>query len=60
MRDLPPAQRKAWQEIFRHYVFEADAETAAHIPPQARGVLSPLSADGARALRSHLLKKLNR
>ncbi|NYE63360.1 hypothetical protein FHW58_004590 [Duganella sp. 1224] len=60
LRDLPPAQRQAWQEIFRHYVFEADTETAAHIPPQARGVLSPLSADGARALRAHLLKKLNR
>jgi hypothetical protein len=60
LRELPPAQRKAWQEIFRHYVFEADAETAAHIPPHARGVLSPLTADGARALRGHLLKKLNR
>jgi len=60
MRELPPAQRQAWQEIFRHYVFEADAETAAHIPPHARGVLSPLTADGARALRGHLLKKLNR
>ncbi|MRX10817.1 cupin-like domain-containing protein [Pseudoduganella sp. FT25W] len=60
MRDLPPAQRKAWQEIFRHYIFEADTETAAHIPAHARGVLSPLTADGARALRGHLLKKLNR
>jgi hypothetical protein len=60
LRELPPAQRKAWQEIFRHYVFEADAETAAHIPPHARGVLSPLTADGARALRGQLLKKLNR
>jgi hypothetical protein len=60
IRDLPPAQRQAWQEIFRHYVYEADTETAAHIPPQARGVLSPLTADGARALRGHLLKKLNR
>jgi hypothetical protein len=60
MRQLPPEQRKAWQEIFRHYVFEADEETAAHIPPHARGVLSPLTTDGARALRGHLLKKLNR
>jgi hypothetical protein len=60
MRDLPPAQRKAWQELFRHYIFEADEETAAHIPPHARGVLSPLTADGARALRGHLLQKLNR
>jgi hypothetical protein len=60
MRDLPPAQRKAWQEIFRHYIFEADDETAAHIPTKARGVLAPLDDDGARALRAQLLKKMNR
>jgi len=60
MRDLPPAQRKAWQEIFRHYIFEADEHTAAHIPPNARGALAPLTEDGARALRTQLLKRLNR
>ncbi|WP_373990315.1 cupin-like domain-containing protein [Duganella sp. BuS-21] len=60
MRDLPKEQRKAWQEIFRHYIFEADEATAAHIPPTARGVLAPLSDEGARALRTQLLKRLNR
>ena len=60
MRDLPPAQRKAWQEIFRHYIFEADEHTTAHIPPNARGALAPLTEDGARALRTQLLKRLNR
>jgi len=57
MRDLPPAQRKAWQEIFRHYIFEADDDTAAHIPAHARHVLSPLDEDDARILRAQLLKK---
>jgi hypothetical protein len=60
VRDLPPAQRAAWQEVLRHYVFEADGSEAAHIPPAARGVLAPLDADGARALRARLLQKLNR
>ena len=60
LRDLPHEQRKAWQEIFRHYIFEAGEETAAHIPQHARGVLAPLTADGARALRTQLLKRLNR
>jgi hypothetical protein len=60
VRDLPPAQRRSWQEMFRHYVFEADAHTAAHIPEHARGLLSPLAADTARVLRARLLKKLNR
>lgn len=60
VRDLPPAQRKAWQGLFNHYVFEADAETAAHIPDHARRVLGPLNADMTRMLRMQLLKKLNR
>lgn len=60
MRDLPPAQRAAWQELFRHYVFEADASTAAHIPPAARHALAPLDDDGARMLRAQLIRKMNR
>lgn len=60
VRDLPPAQRKAWQELFRHYVFEADEDTAAHIEPGARRILSPLDADATRALRAQLLKRMNR
>ncbi|WP_426174134.1 hypothetical protein [Massilia sp. TWR1-2-2] len=60
VRDLPPAQRRAWQEIFRHYVFEADDATAEHIGAAARRVLAPLDADAARMLRAQLLKKINR
>lgn len=60
VRDLPPAQRAAWAELFRHYVFEADGQTAAHIPPQARRILDPLDDDAARAIRAQLLRRLNR
>jgi len=60
VRDLPPAQRAAWAELFRHYVFEADDATVAHISPAARRVLGPLDADATRALRAQLLKRLNR
>jgi len=60
VRDLPPEQRRAWQALFNRYVFEADEETAAHIPPHARGVLNPLDAAAVRALRAQLLKRMNR
>jgi hypothetical protein len=60
VRDLPPQQLKAWQNLFRHYVFEADERTAAHIAPQARRVLGPLDAEAARELRARLLQRLNR
>jgi hypothetical protein len=60
VRDLPPDERAAWQEVFRHYVFEAGEETSAHIPEAARRVLAPLDADSARELRARLLKRINR
>ena len=48
------------QEVFRHYVFEADADTAAHIPEGARRVLSPLDEARTRELRARLLQRINR
>jgi hypothetical protein len=60
VRDLPPAQRAAWAELFRHYVFEADGETAAHIPPGARGLLGAMDDNASRMVRAQLLKRLNR
>ena len=60
VRDLPAEQRQAWAQLFEHYVFGADENTAAHIPPHARGVLAPLDDHSQRVLRARLLKKLNR
>jgi hypothetical protein len=60
LRDLPKVQRDAWLEIFRHYVFEADDTTAAHIPEAGRGILSPIDDAAARELRAFLLNRLNR
>jgi len=60
MRELPTAQRQAWQEIFRHYIFEPDEAKVAHLPPHARHALAPLDEDRARALRATLLQRINR
>jgi hypothetical protein len=60
VRDLPAAEREAWRASFNHYVFDADAQTAAHVPPAARGMLAPFDELGMRRLRALLLKKLNR
>jgi len=60
VRDLPPSQRAAWQNLFRHYVFEADAGTVAHIPEGARRSLGTLTDESAREIRARLLGKLNR
>lgn len=60
VRDLPPAERAAWRALFDHYVFDANADTAAHIPAAARGLLAPFTEAGMRRMRAWLLKKLNR
>jgi len=60
VRDLPPAQRAAWQNLFRHYVFEADGDTAAHIPERSRLSLAPLNEEAVREMRARLLARLNR
>ena len=60
VRDLPREQRAAWQELFRHYVFEADENTSAHIAKDARRSLAPLDENAARVLRAQLIKKMNR
>jgi len=60
VRDLPPAQRAAWESMFRHYVFEADDATAAHIPEQARRSLGRLDANTIREMRAIILARLNR
>jgi cupin-like protein len=60
VRDLPPAQRAAWHNLFRHYVFEADADTVAHIPEQSRWSLGVLDDNAVREMRTRLLARLNR
>jgi hypothetical protein len=59
LRGLPEAQRKAWQAQFEHYVFEADENNDAHIPQQAKGMLTlPLDLQNAKKIRADLLNKL--
>ena len=60
LRDLPDAQRQAWHDVFKYYIFDFNEDTAAHIPEQVRGVLSPMDEMTARKLRAQLLSKLNR
>lgn len=60
IRDLPPVQRKIWQQQFEHYVFNVNDDTAAHLPADKRGILGPMLEQTARKLRAMLLSRLNR
>ncbi len=60
IRDLPAEERGIWRKLFDHYVFENGPEVTAHIPEGSRGILDPLTAESASAIRAFLLRTLNR
>ncbi|MGJ8691214.1 MAG: cupin-like domain-containing protein [Thalassotalea sp.] len=59
IRDLPPAQNKAWQSFFQHYVFQQDGDKFAHIPAQIKGILQPLSLAQQQAIKKWLVSQLS-
>ena len=60
LRDLPRQERAFWRQLFDHYVFDNPPEVTEHIPEKARGILAPLTAEGAGSIRAFLLRALNR
>jgi hypothetical protein len=60
IRDLPPAQRQAWRVMFDHYIFRLGDDPAAHLPPQSRGVLGPLTPELAARMRMFLMHGLGK
>ena len=58
LRDLPPEQRTAWQQLFNHHVFNNGSNTTEHIPMQARGILNPLEENSAKDLKAFLRENL--
>lgn len=60
VRDLPPAEKKAWRAWFEHLVFGDDADqAAAHLPDHARGVMGPGSHERTEKIRHYLLMTLS-
>ena len=60
LRDLPPEQRKVWQRLFEHYVFESKDENFEHIPKHSKGVLNEMSEQMTNEIRNLLVDRLKR
>lgn len=58
IRELPPAQREAWQAQFNYYIFDPPDHGFDHIPDSARGRLGKIDETAARRLRAELLNRL--
>jgi hypothetical protein len=58
IRNLPEAQRLAWQKLMNFYVFESASEATDHIPEHALGCLGEMNKIEADRLREELLNRL--
>lgn len=54
LKTLPPEQREVWRKVFDHYVFGANGDPAAHLPPVAKGVLGPPTPELLERMRATL------
>jgi hypothetical protein len=55
MRHLPEAHRKAWQELFAHFVFAPASEAAGHLPEERLGVLGRLPPERVAAVLASMV-----
>lgn len=60
LRDMPPAEKAIWRDIFDHYVFANGGDTHAHIPEHVRGILNPIDEAMAARVRGFLRSRLDR
>lgn len=58
MSDLPERERAAWKLFFDHYVFRTNGDPAAHLPPNARGILGERTPEMTAALKAMLAASL--
>jgi hypothetical protein len=58
LRDLPDDQRAVWRRMFDYYVFQTDGEALAHLDPDKRGSLAPLTPERAKGMTQMLLHAL--
>jgi len=60
IKSLPTEQKKAWQALFNHYIFNDNEQALDHIPREQQGILDSSTELSSRKIRAMLLNKLNR
>ena len=59
LKHLPKDQRDVWRTMLDYYVFENGGDPAAHLPPQAQGILGPANRTLFEKMRA-LLSRADR
>lgn len=60
LRHLPQAEREGWRALFDHYVFGAQGEALAHMPPAQRHLLGDIDAAADAAMREDIVSRIRR
>lgn len=60
LSDLPESRRRAWRQIFDHYVFQTKGEPVPHLAPEHRGMLGRMTPELAGRIRAWLLNALQK
>lgn len=60
LRDMPADQRAVWRTMFDYYVFQTQGEALAHLAPEQRGALAPLTPERVQHLTHILQRSLGR
>mgnify|MGYP003576073027 CR=1 FL=1 len=58
MRNLSPAQRKAWRAMFDHYLFKEGVDPVSYIPEHCLHVLGDISHQTEREMKDYFIEKL--
>lgn len=58
IKPLPPHMRAIWRAWFDHFVFETGGDPVAHLPPQAKGMLGPVTPSLLERMRQILRQAL--
>ncbi|WP_374351052.1 cupin-like domain-containing protein [Chitinimonas sp.] len=59
LRQLPPAERRAWAGLFEHYIFGPAEAATAHLPAERHGMLGQLDATEHQHLRQRIAALLD-
>ena len=57
-RNMPDRQRKTWQDVFSHLVFQENGDAAAHLPKKSQGVLGEHTPEQRQHMRKNLVRAL--
>lgn len=59
VKDLPPHEKKAWRNMFDHYIFGDDGDPVAHLPEKGRGLLGKRTPELVERVKKLLIKALS-